>query len=113
MRIIIYQISEKSNIKRLSQDKETLIRKPYKKLDFDIRNYQITHINFKFWDIKRHLHEQILKQIEREFTSFYTFEARPENGIIVSDIVKIGQDLYYYNGNGNWLFLGKQPVQRY
>ena len=65
---------------------------------------------FKYWDIKKMFYESILSQIEKDFKSFYTFEARPENGIVVSDLVKIGQDLYYYNGNGNWLSLGKQPV---
>lgn len=53
-------------------------------------NYQITHVGFKFWDIKKYLHQSILNQVEKDFKSFYTFEARPENGIIVSDMVKIG-----------------------
>lgn len=111
--IIVYQISERSNNKRLVQHKESLIYQPYKKNEFDMKNYKITHIIFKYWDVKKIFYESILHQIEKDFKSFYTFEARPENGIIVSDMVKIGQDLYYYNGEGKWLFLGKQPIQRY
>jgi len=78
-----------------------------------MNNYKITHIMFKYWDIKKMFYESILSQIEKDFKSFYTFEARPENGIVVSDLVKIGQDLYYYNENKQWLYLGKQPVMRY
>lgn len=78
-----------------------------------MNNYQVAHINFKFWDIKKVFYESILNQIEKEFKSFYTFSARPENDIIVSDMVKIGQDLYYYNENNQWLYLGKQSLARY
>lgn len=113
MRIIIYQISEVSNQKRLAKKKESLLYKQFDPKEFNIDNYQITQISFKFWDIKKIFYESILHQVEKDFKSFYTFEARPENGIIVSDMVKIGRDLYYYNGKGDWLYLGKQPVQRY
>ena len=113
MRIIIYQISEVSNQKRLAKKKESLLYKQFDPKEFNIDNYQITQISFKFWDIKKIFYESILHQVEKDFKSFYTFEARPENGIIVSDMVKIGRDLYYYNGGNGWLYLGKQPVQRY
>ena len=113
MRIIIYQISEESNNKRIAYQQESLIYKQYTKADFNLKNYQITQVSFKFWDIKEKFYKSILHQIEKDFKSFYTFEARPENGIVVSDMVKIGRDLYYYNGSNDWLYLGKQPVQRY
>ena len=113
MRIIIYQISEFANQKRLAKKKESLLYKQFDPKEFNIDDYQISQISFKFWDIKKYLYDSILHQVEKDFKSFYTFEARTENGIIVSDMVKIGQDLYYYNGEGNWLFLGEQPPQRY
>lgn len=113
MRIIIYQISEYANKKRVASHKESLIYKQYDSNEFNLDDYQITHINFKFWDIKSIFYKSILNQIEKSFKSFYTFEARPEVGIVVSDMVKIGRDLYYYNGENDWLYLGKQPVQRY
>ena len=103
MRIVIGQISEKKNKKRIYGGLPTLLYKQYNKGTFDIYNYMVVHVNFKYQDIPYEMHKVVLNTIEKEFESFYTFTDRETPKIIPSDIVKIGRYLYYYNGDGVWV----------
>ena len=99
MQIVIYQISEKSNKKRILKGIPSHLYQPYKKGTFALRDYQIVHIYKKFWDIPKVKHKEILDLIEKTFESFYAFKERETVKIIPSDVVMIGRDVYYYNGD--------------
>ena len=99
MQIIIYQISERSNKKRIINHIQSRLYQPFEKGAFNFKEYQIVHIYKKFWDIPKSKHKEILDLIEKTFESFYAFNERNTVGIIPSDVVTIGGDVYYYNGD--------------
>lgn len=113
MHITILQIDDIKNDRRIKNGGENLIYKPYNPKTFDLKNYCIIDIYNKYTTIKERYDAGILDKIEKEFKSFYTSEARPENGVIVSDVVKIGQRIYFYNGESGWLYLGKDKPRRW
>ena len=114
MHIIVLQINEEKNEKRIRKGLSTLLYQPYDPDTFNIRNYDIIHMYFKFKDIEEKFFESILSRIEKDFTSFYTSATRPENGIVTGDLVKIGRRMYYYNGKEQgWKYIGMDKPRRW
>lgn len=106
MRVIIYQVSEYKNKKYLIKHKESLIGQKYNAANFDMKNYQISHIEFTFDELKLKNHKKILSYLLDNFESFYAFDGRDTVKFTPSDLVKIGEYLYYYNGDKEWISLG-------
>ena len=113
MHITIFQIDIDRDNKRVHKGMDSLLYQPYNPKTFSMRNYQIVHINFKFWDIEEKFFESILYQIEHDFKSFYTCEERPQNGIVVGDVVKIGRRIYFFNGESGWKYVGLDKPRRW
>lgn len=114
MHITILQLDEIKDKRRVKRGLPSLLYQPYNPNDFSLKNYKIIHINFKFQSIDEKYFESILSQIKKDFKSFYTCEERPENGIVVGDVVKIGQNVFYYNGEEEgWKYIGRAKPCRW
>ena len=114
MHIVIFQLDEYKDKKRVRKGFPSLLYQPYNPNDFNLKNYKIIHINFKFQDIDPKYFQSILHQITMDFKSFYTCEERPENSVVTGDLVKIGRHMYYYNGaESGWKYIGMDKPRRW